>query len=709
MLRRFPLVPALAFTLAFVCAEATAQIQQVEVKGPGAQQLRRDDVLGRIVVGREELARFGDTSLSGALKRQPGLSIGANGELRLRGLGAGYTQILIDGEPAPSGFAIDTLSPDLVERIEIQRSAQADASAQAVAGSINIILRKSTGPTRRSLKLGAERKAAATSPAATLQWTERGSAASYGLNATLNDTRRPEQPAIIERTSGADGTALRRFAEQDENRTRKLSLAPRADLKLDGGDSLAWQGLADLSRFDSRTRQLETTLEGAPTAYPDATGHALYDSWLLKSDLSWTHRFDASRARLLLKAGVEANGRKGDYLFTGSDAGGIPAFARAVTSGAMERRASSTGKYTAPLAAGHDIGIGWDAAATRRAETRLQHDSRPGSDPFSTLDQDYAATVGRLALFAQDEWAASERLQTYLGLRWEGLDTRTSGRDFSGAATASRVWSPVAQMVWKLPDSPGQQKRQLRLALARTYKAPQPRDLVPRRYTVNNDNGPASPDYQGNPLLRPELAWGLDAAYESYFARDAMLSVSAYARRVRDVMLLRLWEENGTWVSEQANGGRASVQGIEIDARLPLRPAAGPETELRANLGRNWSRLDAIPGPDNRLAAQAPFTLNLGADVRMGKAFSSGVNLHLTGGYRARNAAALTEVNGVLRELEAYAAWQAGRGQWRLTLSDLLHRDRRDGRIYDDGASASARLSTTPQHSGLRLQYETPI
>jgi outer membrane receptor protein involved in Fe transport len=375
----------------------------------------------------------------------------------------------------------------------------------------------------------------------------------------------------------------------------------------------------------------------------------------------------------------------------------------------MERRASSTGKYTAPLAAGHDIGIGWDAAATRRAETRLQHDSRPGSDPFSTLDQDYAATVGRLALFAQDEWAASERLQTYLGLRWEGLDTRTSGRDFSGAATASRVWSPVAQMVWKLPDSPGQQKRQLRLALARTYKAPQPRDLVPRRYTVNNDNGPASPDYQGNPLLRPELAWGLDAAYESYFARDAMLSVSAYARRVRDVMLLRLWEENGTWVSEQANGGRASVQGIEIDARLPLRPAAGPETELRANLGRNWSRLDAIPGPDNRLAAQAPFTLNLGADVRMGKAFSTGVNLHLTGGYRARNAAALTEVNGVLRELEAYAAWQAGRGQWRLTLSDLLHRDRRDGRIYDDGASASARLSATPQHSGLRLQYETPI
>jgi outer membrane receptor protein involved in Fe transport len=497
---------------------------------------------------------------------------------------------------------------------------------------------------------------------------------------------------------------VRSFAERGDSRVRKLSLAPRADLKLDGGDSLAWQGLADLARSDSRGRQVETTLEGAPTAYPDATGHALYDNWLLKSDLSWTHRFDASRARLLLKAGVEANGRKGDYLFRGIDAAGTPALDRAVTSGAFERRAGSTGKYTAPLAAGHDIGIGWDAAATRRGETRLQQDSRPGDLPFATLDQDYAATVGRLALFAQDEWAVSERLQAYLGLRWEGLDTRTSGRDFSGAATASRVWSPVAQMVWKLPDSPGQQRRQLRLALARTYKAPQPRDLVPRRYTVNNDNGPASPDYQGNPLLRPELAWGLDAALESYFARDGMLSVSAYARRVRDVMLLRVWEENGTWVSEPSNGGRASVHGIEVDAKVPLR-----QLELRANLGRNWSHLDAIPGPDNRLAAQAPLTLNLGADSRMGSAFSTGANFHLAGGYRARTAPALTEVNGVLRELEAYAAWQARRGQWRLTLSDLLHRNRNSGRIYDDGASASARLSTTTRHSGLRLQYETPI
>jgi outer membrane receptor protein involved in Fe transport len=269
------------------------------------------------------------------------------------------------------------------------------------------------------------------------------------------------------------------------------------------------------------------------------------------------------------------------------------------------------------------------------------------------------------------------------------------------------VWSPVAQLVWKLP---GSARDQLRLSLARTYKAPQPRDMVPRRYTVNNNNSPASPDYQGNPLLRPELAWGLDAALESYFAHDAMASVSVYARRVRDVTLLQLWQEHGVWVSMPANDGGASVRGIELDARVPLAAGSGwPAVDVRANFTRNWSRVDRMAGPDNRLGAQAPLTLNLGADARLGAGRSAGINLHFVGGWLARTAPALTEDNGIVRELEAYTAWQAARGQWRLTLADLLHPTRHYGQVYDDGTTASTRRFAVPRHVAVRLQYEAPI
>ncbi|MFA9347892.1 TonB-dependent receptor plug domain-containing protein, partial [Escherichia coli] len=88
------------------------------------------------------------TNVLDVLKRVPGITVntGANGrggEIRMRGLGAGYTQILVNGERAPAGFSIDSLAPDSIERIEVLRAASAEFSTQSVAGTINIILKRS--------------------------------------------------------------------------------------------------------------------------------------------------------------------------------------------------------------------------------------------------------------------------------------------------------------------------------------------------------------------------------------------------------------------------------------------------------------------------------------------------------------------------------------------------------------------------------------
>lgn len=684
-------------------------MQQVEVKGPGASQLRRNDSLGRIVIGREELMRFGDASLSGTLRRQPGLTISGS-EVRMRGLGSGYTLVLVDGQPAPGGFDIASLSPELIERIEIQRSAQADVSALAVAGSINIILKKAIGTAQKTLKLGATHQSGVTTPSLSNQWNWRDGGAAYGLTTIFTETRRREHPLIEERSIDVGGIALRSFSGEEDSRVRKLSMAPRFDLKLDVEDALVWQGLLDLSSTDIRANRLEHTWQGGPTDSPDSQWRALFESWLLKSDFSWSHRFGSSR--LTTKAGVEAGNRKGDYNFQGTNGAGVLWLNRAVDSNAFERRISNSGKYLIPIGAGHDVAVGWDGSATRREESRHQRDTGtdgPGSSPFYTLDRVYLARVQRLALFAQDEWALGERLQVYLGLRWEQLNTRVGGHDLAGISTASRVMSPMAQMVWKLPDS---SRDQLRLSLARTYKAPLPSDIVPRRYTVNNDNGPAQPDYQGNPQLRPELAWGLDMAFESYFERDAMISASVYARRIRDVMQLRLWQENGAWVSSPANGGSASVRGIEFDGRMPISMPdieGLSKIELRANLARNWSRVEGVPRPENRLAGQAPLTANLGVDMRTAYGTSAGANLHVTDGWRARTAQSLTQLTGIVRELEVYAALQTTQGQWRATLSNLLHHPSRTGQLYDDGMYSSTRLSTSPKTSLIRIQYEVRL
>ena len=135
-------------------------IQQVEIKGAAtAYDARRNDTATKIVVSQEEILKNGDTTLGEVLKRLPGITIGGvqgrGGDIRMRGLGSGYTQILLNGEPAPPGFSLDSISPDMIERIEIMRAATAEYSTQAIAGGINIVLKRAIvdGPARNQGRL----------------------------------------------------------------------------------------------------------------------------------------------------------------------------------------------------------------------------------------------------------------------------------------------------------------------------------------------------------------------------------------------------------------------------------------------------------------------------------------------------------------------------------------------------------------------------
>src|SRR5690349_6938732 len=138
----------LPFLIATLCSPAYAQetppapVQQVEVRASAeGYDPRRDDTASRIVIKREDILRYGDTTLLDVVKRIPGVTVtngaGRSQEIRMRGLGAGYTQILVNGERMPAGFALDSLSPELIERIEVLRVATADMSTQSVAGTIN--------------------------------------------------------------------------------------------------------------------------------------------------------------------------------------------------------------------------------------------------------------------------------------------------------------------------------------------------------------------------------------------------------------------------------------------------------------------------------------------------------------------------------------------------------------------------------------------
>lgn len=687
---------------ALLCAPSTAQtppepMQRVEVTGAAADA-RRTDTAGRLTVGRDELARYGDSTLSAALKRQPGISV-ANGEVRMRGLGAGYTQILVNGEPVAPGFSIDSIAPALIDRIEIMRSGSAEYGTQAIAGTINVILKKAGGSARQELTVGLGAMPGRADPAASLRISDRRGQLAWSLGADMSRPGTDYRMRIRERFTGAGGLVADERVIEDHNRnyTTRIGLAPRLTWTLAGGDSVAWQALLERSRQVAYGGMSETTVTGASSDYPENTFRIDSPIHSERSDVTWTHTV-GSDGKLLVKAGINRNTRDNDYLFRGVGASGT--LARNVLSNVIDNTATVNAKYLAPLGAAHSLGLGWESGRTTRSEFRLQRDTSFTGQALGIVDEDYSAVITRMALFAQDEWSVTPRLQAYLGVRWEGLQTATEGRTLDQVRSRASVPSPIANLLWKLPDS---EKNQLRFSLSRTYKAPTARQLVPRRYTTNTGNSQINSDFRGNPALRPELAWGIDAGYEHYVGKAGMFSFSGYARKIADVTVTKLDLETRPYISTPVNNGQAKVWGLEWDTKYAL----GGKIDLRANAARNWSRLEAVPGPDNRLASQVAATANLGLDYRHAASLMLGMNLNLQFGGRLRQSAEMREYTGPVRTLDVYSLWKVDQTtQLRLSAGDLLSPDRDSSRSYFDDEGGTTRTGTERRTAVLRLVLE---
>src|SRR5437763_3260096 len=103
-------------------------IQKVEVKGAGADyDPRRDDTASKTILNAEEIRKYGDDNIYDVLKRAPGVTVTGK-TIRMRGLGSGYTQILVNGDRPPPGFSFDALTPDQIDHIQIIRAATAELS-----------------------------------------------------------------------------------------------------------------------------------------------------------------------------------------------------------------------------------------------------------------------------------------------------------------------------------------------------------------------------------------------------------------------------------------------------------------------------------------------------------------------------------------------------------------------------------------------------
>jgi outer membrane receptor protein involved in Fe transport len=191
-----------------------------------------------------------------------------------------------------------------------------------------------------------------------------------------------------------------------------------------------------------------------------------------------------------------------------------------------------------------------------------------------------------------------------------------------------------------------------------------------------------------------------------------MVSASAYARRVTDVTIERLYQESGVWIASPVNDGKATVRGIEFEAALPLAAliAGAPAVDLKVNLARNWSTLDAVPGPHNRLAAQTPFSANVGLDYRAGERLTAGGNFGFKSAGQVTLSAYLSNYSSPTRTLDLYTAYKLSPStQLRASAFNLLRQDGYSATLFANGEGSTLRSSFAPTNRGIRLTLEHKI
>jgi outer membrane receptor protein involved in Fe transport len=696
------LVPILAFAQAPDAPPPQPQpdakkIEKIEVTAPDEVGERRESTAAKIVINRDEIQKYGDTTVLDVMKRLPGVTVRGN-SIMMRGLGS-YTQILVNGEPVPPGFSLETLSPDLIERVEIYRSATAEFSTQAVAGTINIVLRKPIAHSQSEAKAGTSVENGAVSWNATGQLSDKAGALAYTLPVNANRFRFRRTETDEQRVANASGRLTQHYVTDQSSRGEgeNVGFTPRLAWTPGKDNTLNLDGFINANHFHGVFAERSTPFVGAPPQYASNTNDFHSHFVASRVNATWIRKL-ADNARLEAKAGLNYNHRSSHVNFDAFDGNDVFILHRTVDSTAADSGATTQGKYVLPFVASHAFNVGWDGAFSMRRENRLQHDESPVGLPPFDIDESYDARVYRIAGYAQDEWEITPRLSTYLGLRWEGIETRSTGNTVADVKNRSGVWGPIVQVLWKLP---GTEKDQLRGGIARTYKAPSTFQIIPRRFIANN-NTPTTPDFQGNPDLKPELAWGLDGAYEHYFAAGGVASVSAFARRIDDVIQRDLFNVDGTYITRPVNRGSATVRGIEMDMKTSLKTffAAAPAVDIRANYSRYWSHVDALPPPDNRLDSQTPYSGNVGFDWKLAAVpLTIGGNFNIVGNGTVRNSLTQQTYSTVRRTLELYGLWKFdAKTQLRATLGNLLAQENDSVSRYFDGITAVELTAISPTY-----------
>jgi outer membrane receptor for ferrienterochelin and colicins len=714
------------WSLAQTAPPASAPVQdmgRVEIKSnrDNTMEERRQSTAAKIVIGREELDKQGDATLGEVLKRLPGVTIqgapGRGGAIRMRGLGGGYTQILLDGQRVPPGFSIESLTPEMVEKVEIMRAPTAETGARAIAGTINIILREGQRANPDDLKVGTSFENGHRSES--LNWVRN--LKSEPLNGTLTvSAMNSWRPEDITTLTDSDVDAEGRIPAWSSKRERH-TLSPGQRQGMNANARLMWRGeqgkalilmpfmvYSEFSSLGYVNLTENKFINGIQQPFASDSANTKNNSRFVMTRLNgqWNQRFSADD-RFEFKFGLGESHHKYRFSQVAQGTTGLLNTLEELQS-FKDLSQSWIGKLTHVSTNGHQYVSGFELEGVRRTEEATGE----VADEVGNM----RARTQRWALYTQDEWTINPNWSAHAGIRYESILTEGSNEE-GEKRNKSGVLTPLLHAVWKpIPQS----RDQVRMSLTRSYKTPTLFNLVAKTALSREANSPTRPDRMGNPGLKPELATGIDIAVERYLAEGGVLSANLFRRNISDLIRYVTSERYDTvwapgqrrFVTSPQNVGDAITQGLELEAKFRLNQvwADALAVDVRSNLSLFGSKVLDVMGPSNRLDQQPSMTANFGADYRIRAIpLTLGGNVNINPDYTTRRTEQQWAYQGSKRVVDVYGLWRFSPAMaLRMTISNLTPRDYLTGTTYiGNGFSETANTNTRNwQNVQLRLEMK---
>lgn len=635
--------------------EDNRTLEEIVITGQIAYRNRTETIAPELTYDHEFFQKFEPTSVGDSLKRVPGVSfssdVGEYDSPELRGLGAGFTQILVNGRPIPGGgndrtVFVDRIPAEIIDRIEIIRSPSADIDSQGIGGSINIILKDGTSlppgvitraaamyyPSTNTLKGAGAVSLSGRNEAETIAYSLTVDAQQrYNPKFTREEVFEDDAPGFEDSETGEDlfkpfdrqgSTATERVEELDTRRSFDLSLNADVTFKLGGENSLRFDG------FFIRTRRTDTEQTLVFVRPEDDDEDPIYsepfefDDIELAKDRFKQENFGVStlyEGRIGPSTSIEAQARYSQFKETNdirtyvfdtdlfdpvtSQTDEIR-FTEDAELSENELTDSNDREISGDVAVKHEFGnasikagvagkikkrdFGIELFEEDDGELELQ-EAASGNFDYEEKRLD-AFLVGEVKFGAAELQAGVRAEHTKISQVFPLRDLDPDSDDFGAVIGEDEDGSKEFHL------NPSAHLNvefgdggQFRASVARTIRRPAIDQLIPAFAIDEPDDDDAT---VGNADLKFETSWGIDIGVEHRLPGRGIVGVNFFHRWVKDLIGLdRTGEEapGGGDLYSYFNLGSGKVYGIEFDLSTSLTMVGLRNTGIFANYTRLWS------------------------------------------------------------------------------------------------------------------------